>query len=96
MMVRDFLFVVVFMAAVVGIGLAVGDGGSQAPAAVEAGESAEQWEKPANWHTIKSPKTGRCYELLIWHKQVGNTSHSEVGYAGLGSEVPCDTHEQDN
>lgn len=44
--------------------------------------SSDQW----TWSTMKSPRTGRCYEVATRVLGAGNTTYS---YSGM-SEVPCE------
>ncbi len=46
-------------------------------------ESADQW----SWSLMKSPQTGRCYEVAT--RTVNPSSRSAVAYSGM-AEVPCD------
>ena len=44
--------------------------------------SATQW----TWSMMKSPQTGRCYEVATRTSGFGNVSYA---YSGM-SEIPCD------
>jgi len=53
-------------------------------------------DKPKNgdqpiWKVIKSPLTGKCYEIMYFSKDDGNYYNVHQGYGFMGmSEISCD------
>lgn len=62
--------------------------------AVACDTAAEQATKAShdgkNWSLVQSPLTGRCYEVLAWQIDTGNSSK---GFAGM-AEIPCSVMEE--
>lgn len=51
-----------------------------------AGPAPENETGDFGWSTVRSPETGRCYEVLSHQTSSGNLGH---GYMGM-AEIPCE------